>query len=97
MLARTAEILPVPAHAPEGAFYLFAPVDCFYGKKSPEGKVIGGSIELCEYLLQSQGLAIVPGAAFGDDTCVRFSYAASDETLAKACDRFIAGLKSLQD
>lgn len=97
MLKRTAEILPVPAHAPEGAFYLFAPVDSFYGKKTPEGKVIGGSIELCEYLLSTQGLAIVPGAAFGDDTCVRFSYAASDETLEKACDRFIAGLKALQD
>lgn len=95
MLKRTAEILPEPCRAPEGAFYLFAPVKSFYGKKTPEGKVIGGSIELCEYLLQSQGLAIVPGAAFGDDSCVRFSYAASDETLQKACDRFIGGLKEL--
>lgn len=96
MLKRTAEILSKPAHAPEGAFYLFAPVADFYGKKTAEGKVINGSIELCEYLLQSVGLAIVPGAAFGDDSCVRFSYAASDETLQKACDRFIAGLKALK-
>ena len=96
MLKLTAEILPEPCHAPEGAFYLFAPVKSFYGKKTPEGKVIGGSIELCEYLLQSQGLAIVPGAAFGDDSCVRFSYAASDETLQKACDRFIRGLSNLK-
>jgi aspartate/methionine/tyrosine aminotransferase len=34
-------------------------------------------------------------AAFGDDTCVRFSYAASDENLAKACDRFEAFVKEL--
>jgi aspartate aminotransferase len=96
MLKRTAEILPEPCRAPEGAFYLFAPVKSFYGKKTPEGKDINGSIELCEYLLQSQGLAIVPGAAFGDDSCVRFSYAASDETLQKACDRFIRGLSNLK-
>lgn len=96
MLKRTAEILPVPAHAPEGAFYLFAPVTAFYGKQTPEGKTINGSIDLCEYLLASTGLAIVPGAAFGDDTCVRFSYAASDETLQKACDRFIKGLRALK-
>ncbi|MCF0222785.1 MAG: pyridoxal phosphate-dependent aminotransferase [Fibrobacter sp.] len=95
MIKRTAEILPEAVRAPEGAFYLFAPVNTFYGKKTPEGNTINNSIELCEYLLQSQNLAIVPGAAFGDDTCVRFSYAASNETLEKACDRFVAGLKAL--
>lgn len=96
MVERTAKILTTPAKAPEGAFYLFAPVSDFYGMITPEGKTIHGSIEMCQYLLESQGLAIVPGAAFGDDSCVRFSYAASDETLAKACDRFEKGIKSLK-
>lgn len=95
MVERMSAILGEKVNAPAGAFYLFAPVQKFYGKKSPDGKIIDGSIKLCEFLLQSQGLAIVPGAAFGDDTCVRFSYAASDETLAKACERFERGVKSL--
>jgi aspartate aminotransferase len=96
MVSQVSEIVPEPVRAPEGAFYLFAPVSAFYGKSTPSGKVIGGSVELCSYLLESEGLAIVPGAAFGDDNCVRFSYAASDSTLQQACERFKRGLQSLK-
>lgn len=96
MLKRTSEILPTPVRAPEGAFYLFAPVNTFYGKTAPNGKKIQGSVDLCAHLLETEGLAIVPGAAFGDDSCVRFSYAASDETLKQACDRFMRGLEALK-
>ena len=94
MLKRTSFLATKP-RAPEGAFYLFAPVCDYYGKKTPDGRVIANSIDFCSALLESKGLAIVPGAAFGDDTCVRFSYAASDENLAKACDRFEAFVKEL--
>ena len=95
MLMRTEKVLPTKPKAPAGAFYLFACVNDFYGMKTPDGNTINGSIELCKYLLEAEGLAIVPGAAFGDDSCVRFSYAASDEMLKKACDRFERGLKNL--
>ena len=96
MVSQVSKIVPEPVRAPEGAFYLFAPVSAFYGKSTPSGKVIGGSVELCSYLLESEGLAIVPGAAFGDDNCVRFSYAASDKALQQACERFKRGLQSLK-
>ena len=96
MVSQVREIVPEPVRAPEGAFYLFAPVSAFYGKSTPSDKVIGGSVELCSYLLESEGLAIVPGAAFGDDNCVRFSYAASDKALQQACERFKRGLQSLK-
>ena len=96
MVENVGAVLPEPVRFPEGAFYLFAPVSAFYGKATPDGKKIGGSVELCSYLLESQGLAIVPGAAFGDDNCVRFSYAASDSTLQQACERFKRGLQSLK-
>lgn len=96
ILNRTSEILSIPISKPEGAFYLFAPVNSFYGKSSPSGKIIQGSVDLCSHLLESEGLAIVPGAAFGNDNCVRFSYAASEDTLQKACDRFEHGLKTLK-
>ena len=96
MVENVGAVLPEPVRPPEGAFYLFAPVSAFYGKSTPDGKKIGGSVELCSYLLETQGLAIVPGAAFGDDNCVRFSYAASDKALQQACERFKRGLQSLK-
>lgn len=81
---------------PEGAFYLFVPVNSLYGKKTPDGKIISDSVTLCSYLLESVGLAIVPGAAFGMDSCVRFSYAAAEETLLEAAKRFNLGIQTLR-
>ena len=97
MVSQATRILGQTVAAPAGAFYLFAPVAQYYGRHAPDGTTINGSIDFCKYLLETQGLAIVPGAAFGDDTCVRFSYAASDETLAKACERFEKGIRNLVD
>lgn len=80
---------------PEGAFYALPEVSSFYGKKTPAGKVIGGSLDLCEYLLADELLAVVPGAAFGDDRCIRLSYATSMDILGKALDRLRRGLLAL--
>lgn len=96
MVAEISRILGRKVNAPDGAFYLFAPVSMFFGKKAPDGSTIAGSVDFCRHLLETEGLAIVPGAAFGDDSCVRFSYAASDEMLAKACERFKKGIESLK-
>jgi aspartate aminotransferase len=45
------------------------------------------STALCALLLEKAGVALVPGAAFGDDRCIRISYALDDETLAGSLDR----------
>lgn len=48
---------------------------------------------LCpRYLIEKANVALVPGDAFGAPTCIRISYAASMETLAKALDRLEAAL-----
>lgn len=86
----------VSARLPQGAFYLFANVSALFGKKSPDGKVISDSVTFCTYLLEKEGLAIVPGSAFGREGYVRFSYAASMETLAAAAERFAKGIAQLQ-
>jgi len=66
---------------PAGAFYAFPNVaGCFRDGRR-------GSLELCEYLLDRAGVAIVPGSAFGADDHVRISFAASRQTLAEALDR----------
>lgn len=85
----------VKAPMPEGAFYALPEVSSFYGKKTPKGEVIKGSLDLCAYLLSDELLAVVPGAAFGDDRCIRLSYATSMDNLRKAMDRLRHGLTAL--
>jgi aspartate/methionine/tyrosine aminotransferase len=82
---RIAELLPdVPFVFPEGAFYLYFRVDGFFGGD------VNGATEWCSRLLEDQGVALVPGAAFGDDRWVRMSYAAADEVLERALTRIAA-------
>jgi aspartate aminotransferase len=64
---------------PDGAFYLFADMSCYFGSNG-----IANSADLCTHFLEKAGVALVPGAAFGDDACVRFSYAVADEVLEQA-------------
>ena len=57
---------------PDGAFYVFADVSAFYGKKF-RGEVVKDSKDFAAKLLDF-GVAVIPGAAFGDDNAVRLSY-----------------------
>lgn len=91
---RSIEGVRVPT--PEGAFYVFPDVGPYIGK-SFQGKKLLTSIDLCAYLLEEQLLAIVPGAAFGADTCVRLSYATSMQNIEGALVRLKAGLAALED
>ena len=63
---------------PDGAFYLFPVLDQFYTEDAPD------SAAMCTKILEEVGVALVPGSAFGDDKCIRFSYAVDDETLKDA-------------
>jgi len=89
------EIPGVQVPTPEGAFYALPDVSVVYGRKTPDGVVIKDSLELCAWLLSAHLLAVVPGAAFGDDRCIRLSYATSMENLVKALDRLKKGLGEL--
>ena len=66
---------------PDGAFYVFPDVSALYTDKMPD------STAMCTALLEEAGVAAVPGAAFGDDRCVRFSYALDSATLEAALGR----------
>ncbi|MDE5879658.1 MAG: pyridoxal phosphate-dependent aminotransferase [Desulfovibrio sp.] len=74
---------------PDGAFYLFVDVSALYGG------AVNDSTSMCSYLLDEAHVALVPGAAFGDDNCVRLSYAVADETLADALSRVGEALAKL--
>jgi aspartate aminotransferase len=72
---------------PEGAFYVYPSCAGAIGRKTPQGKTIETDGEFCEYLLESVGVAVVPGTAFGLAPHFRISYAASNEQLKDACTR----------
>ncbi|MFU8818697.1 MAG: pyridoxal phosphate-dependent aminotransferase [Desulfurivibrio sp.] len=80
---------------PRGAFYVFPNVSAYFGKKSSSGQVIGDSVALADYLLEEALLATVPGAAFGADQFIRFSFATSMEILEEGMKRLATALAAL--
>jgi aspartate aminotransferase len=67
---------------PEGAFYAFADVSALYPALG-----VRGSVGFCERLLAEAHVAAVPGDSFGDDSCVRFSYASKTERIREGVRR----------
>jgi aspartate aminotransferase len=88
------DIEGVKSNSPEGAFYLFPNVSAYFGR-SYEGKVMKNSTDLCNYLLDVGHISLVMGDAFGDDDCIRISYAASDEDLIEGMKRLKKALYQL--
>ena len=83
------ELLPdVPFIEPDGAFYLFFCVGGFFDDE------IANATEWCSRLLHEQGVALVPGAAFGDDRWVRMSFATSDEIIEQALGRISSSVRA---
>ncbi|MCA0448322.1 MAG: aspartate transaminase [Proteobacteria bacterium] len=72
---------------PEGAFYVFPSCAGTIGKRTPQGKVIETDTDFVTYLLESVGVAVVQGSAFGLAPYFRISYATATETLRDACTR----------
>jgi len=72
---------------PEGAFYVYPSVEALIGKTAPTGKVITDDEAFATELLESEGVAVVHGAAFGLSPHFRISYATSNDVLEQACAR----------
>lgn len=88
------EIPGLEVNHPEGAFYVFPDVSSYFGK-SYNGQTIQNSDDLAEFLLETGHVALVGGAAFGQDNCIRISYAASDEMITQAVSRIKTALAKL--
>ena len=84
----------VKVNVPEGAFYVFPDVSYFYGKSFNDTVIKNGS-DLAMYLLNEASVALVTGEAFGDENCIRLSYAASEEVLIEAMKRIKTALEKL--
>jgi len=72
---------------PQGAFYVFPDVSAYFGK-SHAGKVVANDVDLCNALLESKGVACVPGSAFGEPRALRISYTCPTAQLAPGLARF---------
>jgi aspartate aminotransferase len=73
--------------SPEGAFYVYPSCAGLIGKTSPSGKVMETDEDFVTELLETEGVAVVHGSAFGLGPNFRISYAASEEQLEEACKR----------
>lgn len=80
---------------PDGAFYVFPDISSYLGKKTSDGESIADDNALCMYLLKEARVALVPGSSFGNDKCIRFSYATSTEKVAEAAERVAKALAKL--
>jgi aspartate aminotransferase len=72
---------------PEGAFYVYPSCAGTIGKTSPSGKVIGNDEDFVTELLETEGVAVVQGSAFGLGPAFRISYATKTSDLEDACKR----------
>ncbi|PSS36708.1 Bifunctional aspartate aminotransferase and glutamate/aspartate-prephenate aminotransferase [Actinidia chinensis var. chinensis] len=90
------ELEGVKISEPQGAFYLFLDFSSYYGAEAEGFGMINGSDSLCRYFLDRALVAVVPGDAFGDDTCIRISYASSLPTLQAAVEGIKKALLSLK-
>ncbi len=86
VMAALAEIPGVVCPRPQGAFYVFPDISVAFGK-SHDGKVINNDIDFCNALLESKGVACVPGSAFGEPRALRISYTCPTPQLAPGMQR----------
>jgi aspartate aminotransferase len=80
------EIPGVKANYPQGAFYFFPDVSAYFGK-SNGASTIKNADDFCLIMLEKAHVSLVPGGAFGNEKCVRLSYAASEKDLREAMSR----------
>jgi len=91
---RVLEIPGATTPKPAGAFYIFPNFSAYYDRIKPAPGQ-SHSQALAAYLLDEARVAAVPGAEFGEDKCLRFSYATSRERIATGLSRIKEALARL--
>ena len=86
------EIPGFKLNQPQGAFYVFPDVSAYFGK-TLRGKSIENASDFALYLLEEAHVATVTGDAFGNQDCIRISYAASNENIKEAIARIAKALE----
>jgi len=80
---------------PQGSFYVYVCCNDLMGKKKDDGTEIKNDIDLSDYFLD-EGVAVVPGEAFGCSSFFRISFATSNEDIIKGCEKIVSACKKLK-
>ena len=96
MLAGINDIPGLSCRTPDGAFYLYINCSELIGKTTPNGKQIANDGDVVMYLLESEGVAVVPGAAYGLSPYFRLSIATSLEILEEGRARIARAVSALR-
>ena len=94
ILSLLAEIPDITYIIPQGAFYAFPDVSRSYGKHYGN-RTINNSEEMIDYLLSEAHVACVAGSAYGEDKCIRLSYATNEENIREALKQIKKALEKL--
>jgi aspartate aminotransferase len=95
-LARINTIPGLSCRSPDGAFYLYINCAGLIGKTTPEGKTLNEDGDVVMYLLESVGVAVVAGTAYGLSPYFRLSIATSLEILEEGCTRIARAVAALR-
>jgi aspartate aminotransferase len=95
IVARLNAMPGITCSLPRGAFYVFPNVKGLFGKKWGT-REISNSSDVTDFILEEAQVAVVAGAAFGNDHYIRFSYATSTANIEKGMDRIEQALKKLK-
>ena len=95
-LARINAIPGLGCIAPPGAFYLYINCAGLIGKTTPQGKTLETDGDVVMYLLESEGVAMVAGTAYGLSPFFRMSIATSIEILEDGCRRIARAVAELR-
>lgn len=87
MFERLSNIEGLKCLIPDGAFYIYVDITTYMNKELC-GQRIKSSLDFAQILLEQGHVAVIPGAAFGTDNFIRFSYATSMEIIEKGIDTF---------
>jgi aspartate aminotransferase len=94
VLERISDLPEVTCAEPDGSFYVFPDFSGHFGKKFG-GRTINGSLDLTAFLMEEAHVAVVPGNAFGENNCIRLSYALSMEEIEQGFDSIKKALTNL--
>lgn len=80
---------------PKGAFYVFPNVSKYYGKRFGD-KTIANSDDMVNYLLDEAHVACVAGSAYGEDSCIRLSFATNEVSIIEGVKKIKEALLQLK-
>jgi len=88
-------ITGLSCRTPDGAFYLFVNCSGLLGRKTPQGKTLESDIDVVMYFLESTGVALVAGSAYGISPYFRMSIATGIEVIEEGCRRMANAIAAL--